>query len=404
MPLGVDALAQREGRQRGDTPRLDLEECQAIVARLERIGLSREPIGHECDAPTVGRPCRLEVGEQVAGQSSRCARVEVVYEQIRVSAHGCRECDRFAIRRPCRVQDLSDLRHFDLARDIAIRDAQDGQHRRAGMHPPDDKLPAVGTPGSRRANELQSGEMLVQRRIDELPHYPSCRGFRKKEVDGEQITRREKDNVPAVRADGWRHVGCHPRLVAGGQRSPKRVSASRCAHDRRVLIANCRMPRRRELFVLDQCGVLQREQRVAGAHRVTVNLTDQIITIFSADIRPDRLTPPIGKELAVIEIPYFGQLFPARRIAQPHRRMRVEGPDRQVLGQPLHEPEGQALDAAAATASRRTLGRNVVLECMHELVAKDMVSLLKRSCQWENHPALQSFGNAARSLRRSCRR
>ena len=80
------------------------------------------------------------------------------------------------------------------------------------------------------------------------------------------------------------------------------MRARRCAHDRRVLRADICVPVCRELFIVDERRLFERDDRVAGADGSAINLADQIVTVLTADVRPDRLPPPIGKELAIVEI------------------------------------------------------------------------------------------------------
>ena len=219
-PLRVDVLPLAEGRERRDAARRHVEQRQPIVAGVEQGSVRGEAVGDKRDRVSVWRPCRLKIRVEVArnsldGARGRCAlrNSEVVDKEVGIAAHGCRERNGLSVGRPRRVEDLSDLRHFNFPGDVGVCDIQDREHGLAGVHAADDELAAVRAPRSRRVDELQAREMGVLRGVDELADDAAGRCFRKIEIDREQIARREKDDVLPVRADRWRYIRRHARLV-----------------------------------------------------------------------------------------------------------------------------------------------------------------------------------------------
>src|SRR5690606_18257358 len=98
-------------------------------------------------------------------------------EQVDVASADSGEGNGLAVRRPCRVEDLSGFGYFDLACDAAVLDVQDREHRAAAANRTEDELPAVGAPRSGRADELETRVVLAERRVDELPHDAARRRF-----------------------------------------------------------------------------------------------------------------------------------------------------------------------------------------------------------------------------------
>ena len=83
-------------------------------------------------------------------------------------------------------------------------------------------------------------------------------------------------------------------------------------------------------------------------------------------------------------------------VPHPHRRVRIDGPDGQVLGHALDEPERDAQTALVAPGRIGVaLGHQVVLEGVDELVADDMIGLRERGAIGQDDPALEGLRDAA---------
>ena len=87
------------------------------------------------------------------------------------------------------------------------------------------------------------------------------------------------------------------------------------------------------------------------------------------------------------------------RVAHPQRRVRIERPNREVLGHPLHEPEGQALCCRISTDPAGVArGGDVELKGVHQLVADDVIGVGERAAERQDHAPSKRFGDAARAL------
>ena len=121
---------------------------------------------------------------------------------------------------------------------------------------------------------------------------------------------------------------------------------------------------------------------------------DRIVAPAAADVRPERLAPAVREVLRVVQFLDRGQLLLARRVAHPHRGVRIDRADREVLGHPFDEPERQALGAVLARLPVGTR-RDVVLKRVDELVADDVVGVADRSAERQHDPAPRRFRHAA---------
>ena len=189
------------------------------------------------------------------------------------------------------------------------------------------------------------------------------------------------------------------RLVVRRERAPERVRARGRAHHGRVLRADVGVPVGRELFVVDERGLLERHDRIARTHRGSEDLADHVVAVLAADVRPDGLSPPIGEELGRCR----GRRSPAALPCASRRAATWPCADRRARSRDIR-PALRRTRAAALRCrrSRRRPAasprRNVVLECMYELVAEHMVGFGERAGQRQHDPPLQSFGDAARAL------
>ena len=116
----------------------------------------------------------------------------------------------------------------------------------------------------------------------------------------------------------------------------------------------------------------------------------------AADIGPEGVAVAIREVARVVQLVDVGQLLAAGRLAHPHRRMRIDRADRQVLGHALDEPQRQIQGAAVAGADVGV--GDVVLERMDQLVAEHVVGELDRTGQRQHDTPLVGFGDTAGSL------
>ena len=135
-----------------------------------------------------------------------------------------------------------------------------------------------------------------------------------------------------------------------------------------------------------------------------------VVAVAAGDVGPERLSPAIGEVTAVVEILDGGQAVDAPLlvlaillverpggVAQPHRGVRIDWPQREVLGHALDEPQR---DLRGAVLARRRVGvrRHVELEGVDELVAEDVIGVGERSAERQHDAAAQRLGDAAGAL------
>ena len=131
-----------------------------------------------------------------------------------------------------------------------------------------------------------------------------------------------------------------------------------CREHRPIGAADRGLPVVGQLTGLEPEHLFDRHVGVAGRRRRRQHLRDDVVAEAAADIRPERLAPAVGEVLAVVELldrrqavdPAFpgfpvGLVERPRGVAQPHRRVRIDRPEREVFGHPLDEPERKPLRA-----------------------------------------------------------
>ena len=130
-PLRVDVLPAREGANGFRLSAGRIDQREPVGTDLEHVEARREPIGREGDAAAVGRPRRLQIGVRIVGQLARLPGAEIEHPQVGEPAAHPGECDRVAVGRPRRIEDLVDLRKRVLAFLVARSRVEDGERRAA---------------------------------------------------------------------------------------------------------------------------------------------------------------------------------------------------------------------------------------------------------------------------------
>jgi len=131
-------------------------------------------------------------------------RGQIVEEQIRIAADRRRERNCFPVWRPCRVENLTHVWHFDLARHVAVGGVQNGQHCLAGVHAaPTTNCGLFGLhePG---ADELQAGEVRIRRPMipkvtpdrESTPSLSLCSGLHGRKGPNHQVAPTLLDGLP----------------------------------------------------------------------------------------------------------------------------------------------------------------------------------------------------------------
>ena len=92
-------------------------------------------------------------------------------------------------------------------------------------------------------------------------------------------------------------------------------------------------------------------------------------------------------------------MFTQGRITQPHGRLSVDGPERQIFGHALGVPERECEDAGHhAGAVARIVARHVELEGVNQFVAEHVIRIGQRAGHRQHDAPLDGFGHAARTL------
>ncbi len=398
-PLGVDVLAVGEGQQLLDLARFYVHEGQLVMAGIDPLEVGREALGDEGDGLAVGGPGGLEIGVDVAGHLLEDVVAEVVDEEVRDAAGQAGEDEVAAVRRERRAQDLGHLPEGDLPDDLVLGHVDDGQDRAALGHAAEDEPLPGRVPRARRLDELDALEVRVDGGRDDLALDLARVRVGQEEVDREQVPRREEDQGLAVGADGRRDV-VGVRLDALEQGLGELVDRLGLIQDRPVGVLHGLVPIGRELFHLDAQHALENDLVVAGPADRLHHLADDLVAPTPGDIGPDGLAPAVGEVLVgVVELLERGQLLAPDGVAHPHRGVRVDGPDGQVFGHALDEPEGNAQGGVVAPGLvGMALGHDVVLEGVDELVADDVVGLGERRAVGQDDAALERLREAARAL------
>ena len=306
--------------------------------------------------------------------------------------------DGAPVGRPAGAEDLAQLGERDLALDPVLRDVDDRQERPALGDGAEDEHLALGVPGPRRADELEALEMGVDGGRDDLPLDLPRHGVGQVEIDGEQVPRGQEDHLLPVGAQGRRDV---VDVLFGPQDDGLSglIGHQGFIIEGRVGVLHRLVPVGGDLFQLAPQADLENGLVAPLAAHVLHHLADDLVAQPAGDIGPEGVAVSIREVLRVLELADLGQVLAADRVPHPHGGVGVDGPDGQVLGHALDEPEGDPQGVLGAPlVVRMALGHDVVLERVDELMPDDMVGLGERGPVGQDDPALEGFGDAAGAL------
>ncbi len=215
------------------------------------------------------------------------------------------------------------------------------------------------------------------------------------EIDREEILLREVDHLRTVRAELRAKVEVAASLPLQDDAASELGRHLRRFGDRPERLELRRVPVRRELLRVDLQHGLDRDvvARIA-AGRGAEHVPDGAVAVLAGDVRPQRLAVSIRKVLGVVELIDGRQLLAPRRLPHPHRGVRIDRADGEVLGHALDEPERQRQRAGRARA--HVGAGDVVLERVDELVPEHVIARLDRPGERQDDTSFVSLCYAAR--------
>ena len=381
-----------EARQRLDEARRHLDPRELVVAPGELVEPRRESIGDERDRSAVRGPRGLQVGERVVGERLEPRFREVVDEEVSEAAADRREREPRPVRRPRRVEHLLEVAQRDLARDLAALDVEDREHRPAPAHGGEGEPAAVRVPGARGADELEAVEVRVQTPIEDPPLHTAALCIGQEQLERSFLPLGQEHDTASVRAESGREVE-RPRRPAGDEHAAEALRRPFGTAVRRVRLVQGLVPLLRQLRLGDLERLLDHfQRRLARARDVLEDAADRLVAPPPGYVGPERVSVAIGEIARVTEAADARQAAVARRVAHPHRGVRVVRAQREVFGHAFDEPERQA-ERAAVPASE-----HVELERVDQLVTENVVRLRERTGRGQHDAALQDLGDAARRL------
>ena len=218
------------------------------------------------------------------------------------------------------------------------------------------------------------------------------------EVDREEIALGEERDTRAVRGQHGGQVHLARVDVRRQHALPRRGGSVAALEERLIVVLRGGHPDEAQRVRVRGEDRARADVDAFGSHRL-VELRHPRVAPAPADEGPERVAPAIREEARVApQVLDLGELVVEDRVPQPHRRVRVLASDRQVLGQPLDDPERQALEPLLAARHRDLLG-DVVLERVHELVAQHVVRVAHRLGERHDDPVLEALREPARRLR-----
>ena len=194
-------------------------------------------------------------------------------------------------------------------------------------------------PGSRGEDELERLEVGVDGRVRDLVDRLARVRVGEKEVDREQARLGKVEDLLAVRADRGRDVlpAAGPILSTDDQ-GPVNLWRVGLLHDRLVGLERRLVPVGRQRVHGHAEYGLERTDRASGPAGDLEDSADDFVPVRSGDVRPERLTVAVGEEAGIVELRDRRKAVALDAVAKPHRRVRIDRSDRQVLRHPLDEP------------------------------------------------------------------
>ncbi len=373
-PVRIDVLGRRDAWQLPDGVRLDVDRGETEIAERQRVERRGESIGRKRNRAAVRRPRRLQIGKRVTGQGAHGGCVQIQFEQIAQPAPESGERDPLAVRRPRWSKHLIGFVDWHLALDAAGLHVENRQHRLAARPGGQRETAAGRVPGAGRLDELQALEVRIARRLDDLALDRARHRIRQIHVDRVLIALREKHHRLAV--------GAERRTDVQSAAIPARHESRR--HPRRRCVAARRRQHRPD-------GFMPASDRAALGFRLQTPC-DNVLAEAARQIRPQRLSVAIRKPARISQLVDPRQLILSCGIAQPHRRIRIDASNRQVLRHAFDEPQGQRRHRPAA------LAQDLALKRVNELVSQDVVGFSEPRGKRKHDAALLVLGHAADAL------
>ena len=242
--------------------------------------------------------------------------------------------------------------------------------------------------------------MGVDGRIRDLVDRLACVRVREKEVDREQPRLGKVEDLLAVRADRGRDVlPATGPILSPDDQLPVHLRWIGPLHDRLVGLPRRLVPVGRERVHGHSEYRLERPDRASCPAGHLEDPADDLVPVRSGDVGPESLPVAVREEAGVVQLADRRKAVALDAVAQPHRGVRIDRSDREVLGHPLDEPQRQPDRTGDVDPGRtRTLSGDIELEGVHELVAEDVIALRHRVLKRQNDPALEDLGEATGRL------
>jgi len=139
-------------------------------------------------------------------------------------------------------------------------------------------------------------------------------------------------------------------------------------------------------------------RHVARAAGRPQHVADRLVAVARGQVGEKRLAVAVREVARILELAEVREPVLAGRVPEPHRRVRVDGTERQVFRHAFDEPQRQARGRGNGREPTPPLPRDVVLKGVHQLVAEHMIRLREGPREGHHDPPLQGFGDAARAL------
>ena len=193
--------------------------------------------------------------------------------------------------------------------------------------------------------------------------------------------------------------------LLGEDRVGYRGGAIRGVQLRQVLLQHRVAPLIAELLEVEADDAAEGPLQRTGARR-RKDGADRLVAPPLADVGQDRLAEPVREDSRVgLQLVNGRDLSFLRRVAKPHRRVRVHAAQRHVLRHALDEPERRIDgDDGLDTRAGASTGPDVVLELVRHLVLQHVLHVVVRTGERDDDAMLQEVREAAGAFRHLVRR
>ncbi len=374
--------------QRSNDAGADVEQANAQLPETEIVERGGEPIGGECDRFAARRPGGMQIGKWVGRQLLKRPRGERVDEEIGQTPFERGEYDPRPVRRPAWVVDLAQVLQGNFDALPLSRRIDNDQHGASLAQRRHREAAARWVPGAGRPDVLKAVEVRIRGGADDLANDGPRLRVGHEQVERQPIALRYEHQLATVGAQRGRQV--QAGAVAGECRDAARHREPLLARVRRP--GNGRVPLPPKLLPIQAGRLLEPGQRAARFR--PQDAPQDVIAIPPRQVRPERVAVSIRKVARVVELLERRETAVVRRIAQPHRRMPVAGPEREVLGHAFDKPRRKREGIVPGAL------RDVDLERVRDFVAKHVVGRPQSGRKRHRNPRLRPLGEAACSLGR----